>query len=94
MDVSELDLWWLLNRKKREKAHHGKVYFYEPKPNGFCEKHELLKLMDVQLIHLDTSKPKDTDAEKNRAYQAFYRKAISDIEVKVHQAKSIHMEGI
>jgi hypothetical protein len=94
MDVSELDLWWLLNRKKREKAHHGKVYFYEPKPKGFCEKHELLKLMDVQLVHLDTPVPDGTDEEKTRAYQAFYRKAIFAIGSKVTQAKSIHMEGI
>jgi hypothetical protein len=94
MDFAELDLWWLLNRKKRENAHHGKVYFYEPKPNGFCEKHELLKLMDVQLIHLDTPAPEGTNEEKTRAYQEFYRKAIFAIGSKVTQAKSIHMEGI
>lgn len=27
--LSEVDLWWLLNRKQRERAEHGKVYFYE-----------------------------------------------------------------
>ena len=30
MDFSEFDLWWLLNRKKREKADHGNVWFYTP----------------------------------------------------------------
>jgi hypothetical protein len=94
MNVSEFDLWWLLNRKKRERAHHGKVYFYEPKPKGFCEKHELLKLMDVQLVHLDTPAPDGTDEENTRAYQEFYQKAIFAIGSKVTQAKSIYMEGI
>ena len=42
---SELDLWWLLNRKAREKTATGKVYFYEAKPVGFDEKHELLGML-------------------------------------------------
>ena len=29
-NFSEIDLWWLLNRKAAEKADHGEVYFYEP----------------------------------------------------------------
>jgi hypothetical protein len=94
MDFSETDLWWLLNRKKRENANHGKVYFYEPASKEFNEKHELLKLMDVQLIHLDTLTPEGKDEEISCAYQEFYQKAISDIETKVHQAKSIYMEEI
>lgn len=28
LDFSEFDLWWLLNRKKREKAKHGATHFF------------------------------------------------------------------
>lgn len=28
LDFSEFDLWWLLNRKKREKAEHGATHFF------------------------------------------------------------------
>jgi hypothetical protein len=47
-DIAEIDLWWLLNRKFKEKADHGSVYFFEPKvhsENGeIDEKLELLKV--------------------------------------------------
>ena len=29
-DTSEMDLWWLLCRKKRERAPHGDLWFFEP----------------------------------------------------------------
>lgn len=52
--LSELDLWWLLNRKKREKANHGRVYFYEivgSKPEEYAQKakYELLKAMGCEV---------------------------------------------
>lgn len=72
-DVSELDLWWLLGRKKREKANHGKVYFYEPRREGFQEKDELLKLYDVEL--------RDCGFQASGVdYKIFYKAAIEDIQ--------------
>ena len=29
LDLCETDLWWLVNRKQREKANHGKIFFYD-----------------------------------------------------------------
>ena len=53
MDFSEMDLWWLLNRKKREKANpHGKVVFYEPQTPGKETTYALLRAYDVEVRHL------------------------------------------
>ena len=52
MDFSELDLWWLLNRKKREKAEHGKVIFYDPEKPGDEAKYALLRAYGVEIRHL------------------------------------------
>lgn len=79
MDFSELDIWWLLNRKKRETAVHGKVIYYEPGGDDFNEKAELLKLLGVEIIHCGVNTPKGTPEEKNIAYREFYLKAIQDI---------------
>jgi len=59
---SEMDLWWLINRKKREKAEHGKVYFFEILQNKDeaamqSSKYALLKLMgcDVKTFICENS---------------------------------------
>lgn len=83
MDFSELDIWWLLNRKKREDAVHGKVFFYEPGGDHFNEKAELLKLLGVEVVHCGVTTPKGTPEEKNIAYREFYLKAIQDIQNRV-----------
>lgn len=84
MDFSELDMWWLLNRKKRENAQHGRVYFYEPgSGKEFDEKEELLKLLDVEVIHCGVTMPQDSDIEKNLQYRKFYQLAIEDIQKKI-----------
>ena len=80
MDFSELDIWWLLNRKKREDAVHGKVFYYEPGGDHFNEKAELLKLLGVEVVHCGVTTPKGTPEEKNIAYREFYLKAIQDIQ--------------
>ena len=91
-DVSEFDLWWLLNRKKREKANTGTVYFYSPgkaqKNKLIDEKEELLRVFDVEIIDCGFRKPDDiTEAERNRFYQKFYRAAIQNIETKIRGKK-------
>ena len=52
MDFCEFDLWWLLNRKKREKALHGKVVFYEPERPEDAAKYALLRAYSVEVRHL------------------------------------------
>lgn len=44
MDISEMDLWWLLNRRKREHARTGTIVFYEPEDDGQFAQYELLRL--------------------------------------------------
>lgn len=80
-DLSEFDLWWLLNRKKLEKANHGKVYFYQPRTAGFDEKMELLKLMNVEILDCGFTK---SDCELC-GYKAFYNAAIHDIKQKLER---------
>lgn len=92
MDFSELDIWWLLNRKKREVAAHGKVYFYEPGGNIFSEKEELLKLLDVEVVHCGVPVPEGTPEEKGAAYSEFYIKAIEDIGNRVAHKKSVNVQ--
>ena len=78
--LAEFDLWWLLNRKAREKRNTGKLYFYEPKDDGQKEKLELFRLMKktdgtplVESISLGYCK------EKNPDWTQFYLDAIADI---------------
>lgn len=53
MEFCELDLWWLFNRKKREKEEpHGKIIFYEPKKPEDEAKYALLKAYGVEVRHL------------------------------------------
>ncbi len=68
---SEMDLWWLINRKKNEKADHGKVYFYEPE-YGNEMKHALLDTYDVEVRNLGYR-------TKKVNYKAFYQAAIADV---------------
>ena len=78
-DVSEFDLWWLLNRKLREKAPHGKVYFFEPYNECFNERIELLKLLNVEHIDCGFKKPSGSDFSKSENYKAFYKEALTKI---------------
>lgn len=78
-DLSEFDLWWLLNRKKLEKADHGKVYFYQPRTAGFDEKLELLKLMDVEILDCGFAESYGRPCD----YRAFYNAAIQDIQERI-----------
>lgn len=87
MNFSEFDLWWLLERKNRERANHGKVFFYEPKSDEPNSKVELLKLFGVEVVHCGISNPTGTGDEKNKQYQQFYRKATEDIHHRIHAAR-------
>lgn len=93
MDFAEFDMWWLLNRKKREKALHGRVYFYTPGDETFDEKEELLKQLDVEVIHCGVAKPEGSEEEKESQYRKFYKLAIEDIQKKACNAKSVYKEN-
>ncbi len=87
-DTSEFDLWWLLNRKKREKAKKGKVFFYEPASEKSREKQDLLRLLDVEVMNL----PFDhtiADLDKSKAYQEFYSESIQDIRNRITTKRSL-----
>lgn len=70
-DFSEMDIWWLLNRKKREKAQHGKVIFYEPSYDQ-AAKLALLEVYGAEVKDLGYRSEKPN-------YPAFYEEAIDDI---------------
>lgn len=72
-DPSEIDLWWLLNRKYNEKAEHGKVYFFEPFKESQREKIALLKCFDVKVEDLG-------ETEETVDYIEFYSAAIQKIQ--------------
>ncbi len=78
-DYSEMDLWWLLNRKCNEKAHTGTFHFYEPKPTDFDDKAELMKIYGVKTHDLGFAKERDKEMD----YKPFYEKAIEDINSKM-----------
>ena len=76
MDISELDLWWLMNRKKREKAQVGKVHFYEPRNDADFAKPELLRMLGAEIHSMGISK-------ESKRYKEFYDLAIADIERRI-----------
>ena len=72
---AESDMWWLLNRKKREKA-AGKTFFYELKPKQKINraKMDLLGLMNVEIIYKSVS---------GDNWQSVYEWAGEDIEKRI-----------
>ncbi len=77
---AESDIWWLLNRKKREKASVGKTFFYELKPKDEINraKMDLLRLMNVEIIYKSVS---------GDDWQSVYEWAVGDVEKRVAEKK-------
>ena len=73
-DFSEIDLWWLLNRKFNERSEHGKVYFYEPKKESEKEKIQLLRVLGAEIRDMGIEM-KDKDEKEAAVYEGFYRAA-------------------
>lgn len=78
-DFSEMDMWWLLNRKQREKASTGKLHYYTHREDDAAK----LALMraygaEIEDLEYDTA-PQD--------FRLFYQDAIADIRTKVLQKK-------
>lgn len=76
MGFAESDMWWLLNRKKREGGKVGKTYFYELKPKDGINraKMDLLELMNVEVIYKSVS---------GNNWKSVYEWAIGDIEKRL-----------
>lgn len=97
-DFAEMDLWWLVNRKKNDKYAGGKIFFYEPKSDrDFDSKTELLKIYGVTPVTLGFELPekpghranseirKRYEEEKNELFRSFYREAVRDIAKQVQK---------
>ena len=76
---AESDMWWLLNRKKREIGNVGKTFFYELNPKGKINraKMDLLELMNVEIIYMSV---------RNNDWQKGYELAVADIEKRLGRA--------
>lgn len=76
MGFAESDMWWLLNRKKREGNKVGKTYFYELKPKADINraKMDLLELMNVEVIYKSVS---------GNDWRSVYEWAVCDIEKRL-----------
>ena len=70
---AESDMWWLLNRKKRESADVGKTVFFELNTENGSDpaKLELLRLMNVDIV---------SKTVENGNWTELYEQAINDIE--------------
>ena len=88
-DFSEFDLWWLLNRRNREKlVQTGKVYFYCPenessKDNKYREKISALEMLGVSVEHCNVDFS-SLDLSESEKYSLFYKLAIEDINSKLN----------
>lgn len=90
-DFAESDLWWLLQRKKNEKAVKGNVYYFDLWTDGFNEKVELLKLMNVKDenfgIYLEEGYTNIAKMRNDERFDELYQKAITEIESNVTAAR-------
>ena len=77
---SEFDLWWLLNRKQREKAETGKVFFYTVDPGS--ARCALLDTYEAETVDLGYRRKPDD-------YRPFYEAAIDNIAQKVKLRREI-----
>lgn len=90
-DFSELDLWWLLDRKKLEN-NGSRVYFYRPNRNTFDRKREMLKAYGAETLDLgyecEEMEEDCSPAELEERYKAFYNDVMNDIEEKCGTKKT------
>ena len=79
VDFSEFDLWWLLNRKKREKAEFGTVHVFTP--NDFrCKSPTVRSALDQMGFSVsDCGITLSMASDISQQYSAFYRNAITEI---------------
>lgn len=78
LDFTELDIWWLIGRKLRERADVGQIYYYDPITEDNKYKHEVLKMRDIKVETLGFD-----FSNGNNNYDEFYMRAIDDIANKL-----------
>ena len=91
--LSELDMWWLLNRKAREERNTGKLYFYDPSPVGYNEKRDLLSQLRsrstgepiVEMLDLGFSLSGEGEGKhiENGDFRDFYAAVIEDLAKRI-----------
>ena len=65
LDPSEMDIWWLINCKKRNFQDYGKIYFYEPNLDN-PERYALKALTEI--FGINCYSPRIRKAEYKRFY--------------------------
>lgn len=83
MDFSEFDLWWLLNRRKRERIKCGDIFYYAFKN----EDHEVLRALDKFGVHIIKVDIANTDKYTDKDYEDFYLSVTSQIKHLLYQNK-------
>lgn len=81
MEFNEFDLWWLLQRKQRERYSDGRTYFYERSPeDGFqSSKHLMMQANGVILC--------DAGCTEETTHDAFYEAALKDIRDRIAKSR-------
>lgn len=80
-DFSDIDLWWLLGRRLREKTGKGIFIFYEPEKEGNYYKHLALSDSGVDVRTCGIT------IRKNDEYDCFYEMAIHNIEKQLRKQR-------
>ena len=92
LDFSEFDLWWMLGRRKREKAPTGKLVFYEYGAECKKPKQDALFALGADVRHLGfNSEDKKSYSSDDRFYYEFYEAAICDIERELLKQEATHV---
>jgi hypothetical protein len=81
MNPSEMDLWWLINCKKRHFKDSSKAFFYEP--NLYTKKQYPVKV----LAEIFDMRIKDYQI-KGKEYRQFYERLVTDVENDLMGCKS------
>ena len=86
-DVSEFDLWWLLNRKKIEPGETGETWFFAPEEaqagERINEKEELLRVLGVRVSHCGYHRPTGDALHRSGGFREFYRSAMEEIQAQM-----------
>ena len=86
-DMSEVDLWWLLDRKRREPTETGSTCFFGPvetrRGDAVNEKEELLRVLGVEVCHCSFRRPQGGAFQRSGGFREFYRLAIDEIRARM-----------
>lgn len=80
MDFSEIDIWWLVNYKKRHFQNIGKIYYFEPNLSD-SSKQGIKMLSEAYGINVIT------ETVNNGEYLSYYKKIINNINDKIEGNK-------